>query len=189
MLKLVLALLLVLTPLASAHAERSRRSREDQRASLVMLLSAYELRLDRGGLETIGPDVPTLLIDIANTPREGPTMRTRALAALAFYPDTTTKNFLASLLHERSFEGTSFGRQLRRQAMRSFGKAFGDAAIDELLALKDDTDPLVREGVAIALGDAASARALPMLQTWLVNESVFTVHAAIDAACERLRRL
>jgi hypothetical protein len=189
MLKLVLALFLVSVPLASAHAERSRRSREDQRGSLVVLLSAYELRLDRAGLAMIGPDVPTLLIDIANTPREAPTVRTRALAGLAFYPDATTKNFLASLLNERSFEGTNLGRQLRRQAMRSFGKAFGDAAIDELVALKDDADPLVREGVALALGDAASARALPMLQTWLVNESVFTVHAAIDAACERLRRL
>jgi len=186
MLKLFLALSLATTMSSSAMA-RSARSRGDQRASLVQLLSAYELTLQRPALDTIGRDIPELLMDIANTPRERPQVRVRAVAAMALYPSTEIQAFLRAQLWERTWVGSSLGVQMRNQAMRSLGRGFGERAVQDIASLKDDTDPLVREGVAIALLDTQSDLAVPVLEAWLPQESSFTVRDKIDRVLQKLK--
>ncbi|MFO0748097.1 MAG: HEAT repeat domain-containing protein [Myxococcota bacterium] len=187
MLKPLALALLVVASLAAPAAAGPARPRSDQRASLVELLAAYELRLDRATLDSIGPEVPQMLIDIAGKPRERATVRVRALAALAFYPTVFTQAFLRAQLWERGWIGTPLGVQMRAQAMRSLGRAFGENAVDDIAALKDDPDPLVRAAVATALVDAGSPNAVPLLESWLPNESVFTVRDAVDRALQKLR--
>ncbi len=166
----------------------AKRTKDEQRASLVWMLSAYELQLTLENLERIGPDVGELLVDILNTPKEQVRTRVRAVAALAFYPTEQSFDVLRSLLHERSFKGTELGLQVRRQALRSLGRGFGDRAVDDMLGLRTDPEPLVREAVALGLMDAASARALPTLETWLSMEPDLGVRIAVDRAVSRLRR-
>jgi len=165
----------------------SARSKSDQRSSLVWLLSSYELQLKPDALARIGPDVGELLVDIMNTPREAVRVRVRAVAALAFYPSEATYDVLTSLLHERAHNGTELGLQLRRQALRSLGRGFGDRAVEAMLHLRNDPEPLVREAVALGLLDAGSIRVLPTLETWLSVEPHLAVKIALDRAVNRLK--
>ncbi len=174
-------------PAASASAGR-RVTPQDPRDSLVSLLSAYELPLSREVLDHIGPDVNRLLIQLSTNPRVRPRVRTRALAALGYYPTVPTRDHLGSLLHERSLVKSALGTNLRRQALRSLGVAFGDRAVDAIVGLKEDGDPLIRQAVAHALGDTKSPRALPTLQTWLSQEQELAVRVAIDRAIDRISR-
>lgn len=184
---LSLALALALLALAPTPADARTRSRPERRASLVWLLAATDAKLSRPALEALGPDTAELLIDIANTPREAPTVRVRALAGLGFYPTEPSYAFLSSLLNERNLIGHAEGLRMRRQAIRSLGWAFGDRAVDELLALRNDDEPGVRRSVALALGDSGSRRALPALEHWLTGEQDLAVRQAVDEAVNQLR--
>lgn len=185
-LRLLLALaLFATTPIATAEART--RPRPERRASLQWVLAAHDTELNKGVLDALGPDTDELLIDIANTPRETPRVRVRALAALAFYPSEGTFGFLSSLLHERNLIGNVEGLQLRRQAIRSLGRAFAERAVDDLAALRTDREPGIRQAVAQGLGDSGSARALPTLELWLSTEHDLVVREAVDRAVNRLR--
>lgn len=182
------ALLAVLLGLSFAvPASAARRTKAEQRASLVWYLNAYELKLTRDSLDRIGPDVAELLVDILNTPDAFAKVRVRACAGLALYPSQQSFDVLRELLHERSLMGTELGIQLRRQALRSLGRGFGDRAVNDIIHLRNDPEPLVREAVAHALGDAKAERALPMLETWLSAEPVLHVRMAVDSTVARLR--
>jgi hypothetical protein len=183
----LLFLVFVLGLTLALPAFGARRTRQEQRASLVWYLNAYELKLTRESLDRIGPDVAELLVDILNTPDAFLKVRVRACAGLGLYPSQQSFDVLRELLHERSLIGTELGVQLRRQALRSLGKGFGDRAVDDIIHLRGDPEPLVREAVAHALGDAGSERALPMLETWLSVEPVLHVRMAVDSTVARLR--
>lgn len=190
MTKLIAAIALALglgSTLAAPAEAAPARPRPDQRASLVQLLGAYELKLQRAALDTIGPDVEQLLIDIAGGPRERPTVRVRAVAALALYPSVGTRAYLRAQLMEPAWTGSALGRQMRAQALRSLGRAFGDSSVDDIASLRDDPDPQVRLAVARALVDAGSERAVPVLEAWLPNEMEFNVRDAVDRALDKLR--
>jgi HEAT repeat protein len=180
---IVALLALGLTDAASART----RSKDEQRRSLVWYLDSHELKLTREALDRIGDEVPQLLVDLVNTPDATVKVRVRACAGLGLYATEQNFDVLRGLLHERSLVGTELGIQLRRQALRSLGRAFGDRAVDDIVHLKSDPEPLVREAVAHALNDAGSARPLAMLETWLSVEPVLHVRMAVDAAVARLR--
>jgi HEAT repeat protein len=141
--------------------------------------------LTRRALDTIGPDVARLLVELGNHPAEALLVRVRALAALVHYPSQDTRSFLAGLLHEPALAGA--GIALRAQALRSLGRAFGEDAVDAVAALREDPAPDVRAAVAEGLGDTGSERARQVLEVWLPNEPVIAVRAAIDAGLRRLR--
>jgi HEAT repeat protein len=183
--KLLLTLVLVLTT-ANVMAAPSR-SRHERRSSLVWLLSSYHMRLDKRTLDEIGSDTVELLIDIANTRADAPKVRVRALAGLGYYPTQDSYAFLTSLLNERNLIGSAEGLQMRRQAIRSLGRAFGDRAVDDLLSLRHDDQAGIRQSVAQALGDTGSERALPDLELWLSTEQDLTVRIAVDTAVNQLR--
>ncbi len=183
--KLLLTLVLVLTT-ANVMAAPSR-SRHERRSSLVWLLSSFHMRLDKRTLDGIGSDTVELLIDIANTRADTPRVRVRALAGLGYYPTEDSYSFLTSLLSERNLIGNADGLQMRRQAIRSLGRAFGDRAVDQLLSMRHDEQPGIRQSVAQALGDSGSERALPELELWLTTEQDLTVRIAVDTAVNLLR--
>lgn len=168
-------------------ASARTRSKAEQRTSLVWYLDSHELKLTRESLDRIGDEVPQLLVDLVNTPDATVKVRVRACAGLGLYPTEQNFDVLRALLHERSLIGTELGIQLRRQALRSLGRAFGDRGVDDIIHLKNDSEPLIREAVAHALSDAGSARPLAMLETWLSVEPVLHVRMAVDAAVARLK--
>ena len=178
--------LLALTLAAPSVSAKGPPSRDQQRDSIVTLLAAKNVRLNRRVLDTVGPDVNELLIDIAGHPRETEIVRAHAVAALSVYPSGRTRAYLRGLLHERTLIGTRFGNRVRAQAVRSLALAFGDEAIDDVVPLRSDTDPQIREAVARALGDTRSHYAMPILTTWLSQENVLHVRVAIDDAILRI---
>lgn len=176
----------VLSPVAGTASARTRPA-EERRASLVWLLAETQTQLTRNGLDALGPNTDELLINIANAPRAAATVRVRALAGLAFYPNDATYAFLTSLLNERNLIGNDTGLRMRRQALRSLG-VFGERAVDDLLSLKTDPEAGIRQAVALALGDTGSERALPVLELWLTTEPVLSVREAVDRAVNQLHR-
>ena len=183
-LALALAVVCVATPRVHAAAPRTP---DEQRETLMGLLATVDIKLSRAALDTVGDDVSHQLVLIADLPRVPTIVRMRAVAALAYYPSTLVRSYLVSRLHERSLIGTPLGTELRRQAVRSLGAGFGADAVDDVIELLGDREPLIREAVALALGDAGSPHALPTLEGWLGREPELFVRAAIDHAISQLR--
>jgi HEAT repeat protein len=159
----------------------------EQRRELLVLLNAHEFRVDARVLQRIGPQVPKLLVEISSVPDHRPTVRNHALMALAVFPTVQTRRYLESLLLERSLKGSPTGTLLRRQALRSLGRAFKGEVVVAIANLKNDPDPQIRIAVAQALGDTASPRARPILAAWLPHEKDLGVRLAVDVALERFR--
>ncbi|PKN56815.1 MAG: hypothetical protein CVU56_14275 [Deltaproteobacteria bacterium HGW-Deltaproteobacteria-14] len=176
----------VLPPL-SAAARPAERNSTEQRELLMRLLADTNLELDRRILAPIGDDVPHQLVLIADLPRVAPIVRVRAVAALAYFPNATTQRYLTSILGERGNLGTDLGTRLRQQALRSLAVGFRGEAVEDILTLRRDREPLIRQSVANALKDAGDPRVLPVLEQWLGAEPVITVRAAIDDAISTLR--
>jgi len=182
------ALLGVLFAWTPADARPRTPHPDEQFRSLLLLLNAHEFRVDRVTLDRIGPDVPHLLIKVVGESKHRPTARVRATAALAVYPTDQTRKFLESRLWERGLMGTVLGIQIRRQAARSLAEAFGESAVNLIAGLRDDPEPLIREGCAQALGASHSPHALPILKAWVAHEQELVVRAAVDKAYNDLLR-
>lgn len=182
----LVAVFTVLTPL-SAAARPAQRTSTEQRELLMRLLADTNLELDPRILFPIGDDVAHQLVLIADLPRVAPIVRVRAVAALAYFPNATTQRYLTAILGERGNLGTEIGTRLRQQALRSLAVGFRAEAVEDILALRRDREPLIRQSVANALSDAGDPRVIPVLEQWLGAEPVITVRAAIDDAISTLR--
>ena len=163
-------------------------SKEDQRHSLTVLLSAHHYRPDRALLDQVGPDVNTVLVYLATDRRERPEVRRRAVTSLGLYPSDRTQRFLTGLLFERSLLGTPEGTLIRREALVALARAFKGAVVDDLASLRHDENPQVREACARALGMTDSRSALPILEAWLPHEQVLNTRLAVDEAYQHLIR-
>jgi len=181
---LLCALLLCLSLCVTAQARPSHQQRSD----VLLVLNAYEFRVDAEVLRKIGPDVNKLLIEISGDPGFRSRVRNHALMALVAYPVSQTRKYLESLLMEPSLTGTPTGTLLRRQALRSLGKAFGGDVVVPIANLKDDVNPQIRIAVAHALADTRSDRAIPILSAWLPNEKELGVREAVDRALESFQQ-
>ena len=181
---LVCALLLGISLCATAQARPSHQQRSD----LLLVLNAYEFRVDAKVLRKIGPDVNKLLIEVSGDPGFRPRVRNHALMALSVYPVSQTRKYLESLLLEPSLIGTTTGTLIRRQALRSLGKAFQGEVVVAIANLKDDVNPQIRIAVAHALADTRSDRAIPILSAWLPNEKELGVREAVDRALESFQQ-
>jgi HEAT repeat protein len=151
-----------------------------------MLLGSPQARLSRAALDHVGPDVPRLLVDIANHPAEAAQVRVRALSGLVFYPTPDARSFLGGLLHEPTLSRTAAGAQLRAEALRTLGH-FGEDSVETIAALREDPAPEVRAAAAEGLGHTRSEQARQVLEAWLGLEPSLPVRAAIDAGLRRLR--
>ncbi|MGM0576212.1 MAG: HEAT repeat domain-containing protein [Myxococcota bacterium] len=174
--------------LAAAPASQSReRNEEEQKRALLSYLNAHEFTVDERVLEAIGPDVNRLLVHVASDRNVRPTVRGRAVAALRVYPTKRTKKFLEGLLYERSLVGSSAGTLIRRETLRTLGRAFGEESVHAIADLRESSEPQIREGVAQGLGATGSPTALRILEGWLHHEPKLFVRLAVDEAITRLR--
>lgn len=183
-----LILLALVAVVALPQVAAAQVSPQEQRKSLMWLLSAHEFRVERRLLDSVGEDVNRQLVHIASDPKVRPTIRSRAVASLAVYPSARTRDYLQSLLYERALEGTTAGVQLRRQAIRSLAWAFREAVVNTLSGLRQDADPQIREATAHALGDTRSPAAERILDAWLPHEPELFVRLAVDRSLDRIRK-
>ena len=179
--------LCVALSLVCFSAEAQARTERERRSDLMLLLNAHEFRVDAKLLRRVGPDVNKLLIEASGNPGLRPRVRNHAVMALSVFPSEQTRKYLDSLLMEPSLKGTPTGTLIRRQALRSLGKGFGDVVVVPISNLKDDPDPQIRIAVAHALGDTRSAQASPILAAWLPHEKDLAVREAVDRALTSLR--
>ncbi len=186
-LHLALALAFCVTLLAPA-ASAVPRTRDDVRRSLITWLESDEFRVDKRSLDGMGREINKLLVEVAGDPTMPPTTRQRAVGALAVYPTTRSRQFLTSIVFERAFTGNALGTLLRREALRSLGRAFGESVVNTLTSVRSDSNPQIREACARALGDTMSDDAMAELAAWLPNEPELFVRVAIDEATDAIRR-
>lgn len=166
------------------------RTQKEQRTLILMVLRAHEYNPKLSVFKRIGSakDVTKILIMISGHKQFRAKTRVRAAAALALFPTQEVRLYLTSVVHERSFIGTMFGTLLRKQSLRSLGKAFGKEVVSDLAAVRTDTNAQIREGVAYALGDTGAIEAMPYLKGWLPNEKELFVRLAIDRSIDALRK-
>ena len=179
---LVCLLALMVIP-TQAHANRA-----DEERSLIAYLGAYEFEPSRKVLDRISHDTNRLLIRVSGYTKLRPSLRVRAIAALGLYASAQTQRYLLGLFHERSLKKTNTGLLIRRQALRSAGRAFGVEVVDEIKALRSDKDPNIRDAVAHALGDTKVKLLIPYLKAWLPHEDTYLVRGSIERSIERLSR-
>ena len=180
---------LPLLGLLLALPQPSQASQSDEEKSLITYLSAHEFRPSRRILDKISKDTNRLLVRVSTYRHLRPTVRVRALAALALYPSERSRRYLLSLFHERSLKGSNTGLLLRSQAMRSAARAFGIDVVDDIKALRDDEEEHIRAAVAHALADSGQRSMLSYLRSWLSHAKTIVVKSAIDQSIERLKRL
>ena len=178
--------LLTLVLMAPTTSARTQHTEEAQRRVLLQLLNAHEFKVNRKAFDRIGPEVNRLLVNISGDPRQRPTVRVRATAALSVFPSERTRRYLNGVLFDPDLMKNQFGLLQRREAMMSLGAAFKEDAVQSLAGFHDDKDPQIREGCARALGISGSKRALTTLNSWLPNEPEIFVRQAIDEAIEKL---
>jgi hypothetical protein len=186
-LSLALAVAFCATLLAPAVAAADR-SRDDVRRSLITWLESDEFRVDKRALDGLGGEINKLLVDVAGDPSMLATIRQRAVGALALYPSARSRQFLTSVIFERAFTGNALGTLLRREALRSLGRGFGESMVSTLASVRSDSNPQIREACARALGDTMSDDAMTELAAWLPNEPELFVRVAIDEATDAIRR-
>ena len=172
----------------SLCATAQARPFHQQRSDLLLVLNAHEFRVDAELLRKIGPEVKRLLIEISGDPGFRARVRNRAIMGLSAYPVSQTRKYLESMLMEPSLTGTPTGTLLRRQALRSLGKAFRGDVVVSIANLKDDVNPQIRIAVAHALAETQSDRAIPILSAWIPNEKELGVREAVDRALESFYR-
>ncbi len=174
---------------ATTDSRANRPLHEDeQRATLVSVLSAHEYRVSEKILRSIGPDTNRLLVHVAGDPNVRPSIRQNALRSLVVFPGDRTQRYLETVLYDPELSGTPQGTVLRRQAMLSYGTAFHGKAVSALAPLARDTDAQIREGAAQALGATQAEAARRILDSWLPHEPELFVRLAVDRALEGMRR-
>ena len=164
------------------------RTIDEQERSVLSILSAHEYRPDLQVLRRVGPDVSRVLIRISSRKSVRLSIRLRAVATLELYPGEAIRRYLLTVLHDPLYRRSDLGLGMRRQAIRTLAKAFGDSVVDDLLELKQDVNAQLREAVAYGLGETGSRRAVPHLKSWLQRESELFVKLAIDKALNSLYR-
>lgn len=179
---------MLLSLLGPQDAFARGRTIDEQEKSVLSILSAHEYRPDREVLRRVGPDVSRVLVRISSRKAVRLSIRLRAIATLELYPGEAIRRYLLTVLHDPLYQANQLGLSMRRQAIRTLGKAFGDSVVDDLLELKQESNPQLREAVAYGLGETGSQRAVPHLKSWLQRESELFVKLAIDKALNSLYR-
>lgn len=122
------------------------------------LLSGYEYFPDRAALDEVGEaaEISTLLRELSADSKERPTLRLRAVDALAYYTDQATKNYLESLIASPDSTGDKVQKRttrlLRHHAVTSLAKAHGEAALATLEPLLLDDEIQLKMTAISAIG-------------------------------------
>jgi HEAT repeat protein len=165
-------------PAAPAQTADAPASTADR---VQALLLAYEHVPTAGEVQALGAEGRDLLIARALDPAEKTLLRARAVWALAFFPDDTTRRALESLLEQRDLP-----EAVLRRAIGALAGAFGEAALPRVARHLDDPRPDVREAAARAVGGIGGDEALRALRARAEIERSDVVKRTI---VEEIRRI
>jgi HEAT repeat protein len=145
---------------------------------LLGLLSGYEFVPERDDLLRLGP--PDALVAELQQIYEDPLVphwkRLRALCSLRFFPSPASR-----AVFEKVLTNPDTPIPVVRAAVRAYGSAFREQAIDVLASLIDHSDMYTRDAVALTLGDVGSARARQLLASRALVEREELVRKTIAA--------
>jgi hypothetical protein len=147
----------LLPPKSQASGEECAlkyRPSDPLQASISSLFNGYEDMPSKEDLLRLGgaDSVREALIGIAQDPSQPTIRRLRAVSMLALFPADSTAEAL-----EGAMEGSDL---MRREAVKAYGYAFGEGAVQKLEAMMAHPDPFTRVNSMQALGRIGSPRAL-----------------------------
>jgi HEAT repeat protein len=148
------------------------------KAELLQALGGYEESASADSLKALGSDVPAVLREIASDTTLTHTQRARAIHALGWFPDASTREFLVMQAH-----GTD--TLFVRKAVYALANGWGDGAIDELVLALANHDVQIRMAAAYALGNVGTESAKLALGARLPLESDPTVKTTIEKAMRK----
>lgn len=122
------------------------------------------------------------LIVVARERDAHPTVRSRALEALAFFPGKRTTQVLWQAVYERSADGAQ-----KRAALRALGHVQGVDALSELTLMLRDGDADTRAGAILGLGAIRDPRVRHLLENQLDNEADLDVRLLVDRVVTAVR--
>ena len=185
---LILVLVTLSFLISSLALARPPLPKTEQRLSLISLLSRHHYQVDRKAFDRIGPakEIVDHLVRFVSDTKLRPSVRQRAIASLRVYPSARIQKVLESLLYDPLLQDRA-GVPMRREAMRTLGRAFGTGAVVSLSNHREDPNPQIREGCAHGLGLTGSSAALPILDAWLPHEPELFVRLAVDRAIAHIR--
>lgn len=155
--------------------------RHVQSGALLMLLKAPHPQIQGRALAKIGRDVPSLLVEFANSTDQPPQVRLRALAWLEWFPSVQTRAVLLETLSARNPDVHTI-----RVCLRALAFAFGAEMVPTESDYLENADVHVREAAAYALGDIADRRVREVLVAHLDRERELTVRDAIMTSLKRV---
>ena len=148
--------------------DEATADKRDLEEKVVFELSGYHHFPSRSDLDELGApaEISRLLREMARDSSRRPSLRLRAVDALAYYTDDQTREFLRSLLEEPSADLESSELRvvnlMRHHAIVSLAKAHDGDAVDTLAPLLDHDDVQLRLTVVSALakhtGEAGEIR-------------------------------
>lgn len=148
---------------SNASAEAARTS---QLRTVMSILAAEEHVATEEELARIGPDVPELLITLAQDPQQDVAFRARATSYMGYYQgNVNVERFLSSLVSNPDSSPPLLRRGLTALAHVSKGKAI--PAISPHLK---SSDVLVREAAARAMIETGDPAARKILQDAAATE-------------------
>jgi hypothetical protein len=145
---------------------------------LIATMSGYEHIVTKEELDRLGDPaaLTAALLAVHRDPSVHLAVRTNALANLRFYPSATAK---------AAFEGALLASDtpdvVRRSAVRAYGTAYGQEAIEVLARVLGDSELHTRNMAAKTLSQIGGNRAVEALRHRLPNERETLVKSTIEA--------
>lgn len=150
------------------------------RDAVMHELNGIEDPPSAASLKAIAPDVHTELIEILGDASARHSARARAVHALGWFPNTTTRPVV-----EAALKGDD--RLLARKAAYALANGWGVAALPQLTDALAASDAQLREAAAHALGNIDDKAVVPVLDARLAVEDSAAVRETIEGALARRR--
>ena len=142
---------------------------------LRQMFSGFEDTPSAAQVRALGPETLGVLIELYNDRSMPPYVRLRAVHAVGHFPTRATRTFLLAVARARGQSDLFV-----REAVLSLGRAFGERAVDDVRPFLANSEPVVREGAAMALGRIGSAPARDALRRRLTTEGAAHVRETIS---------
>lgn len=149
------------------------------RAAVTARLHANEPALSQAAWRPLGTSADRVLIQIGGDTKEEILIRTRAVSALAAFPNADARKFLEATVDANAAASKPDERLLLRKATVALGWIGGSSVPARIAPLLDHADPDVRLDAAIALGLTRAEAAADPLRRRFEKEPVAPVRAQI----------
>ena len=173
-------ILLMLLSAGGVVARDAAAQAAPSRAHVRGLLSGIEHVPTDADWRRLGDGALPVLIDLFNSPAEPAFVRLRALGATGAFPRPAVRTFLlaaARVEHQHDL--------LVREAVVTLARAFGAAAVRDLLPFLSHPEVVVRDATARSLGRIGGAQAIRALRARLALEHDEGVRSSIEGALRR----